>query len=299
METAVARFGTAGADAVIAAVAEFQHGVVSLAQLKLAGIGEHAVGYRVRTGNLHRVHRGVYAVGYKRLTDWSRLWAAHLAAPDAALSHDSAAWLWHIVPRTPIRLVHLTAETRRRDQTGLKFHEATGLVHATESHLPLTLLPRTLLDYAANHDVRQTEKAVGQAEYRHRLDFDLLDDAVPGHHGTRTLTRALRQLGHGITLTRSKLEEHFLALIRTHGLPQPVANDDVLGYQVDWHWEDHKLIVETDGGRAHLTRTAFQTDRTRDRLLQLAGYRILRFTYADVVDRPELVARQIAEALRR
>lgn len=57
-------------------------------------------------------------------------------------------------------------------------------------------------------------------------------------------------------------------------------------------------MVEADGWGFHKTRSAFQRDRTRDRALQLAGYRVLRFTYADVEYRPELVAADLRRALR-
>ena len=72
-----------------------QHGVVSIAQLHACGLDKHAIAVRLRRGSLHRVHRGVYAVGHASLTLQARLMAAVLACgPHAVLSHRSAAAHW-------------------------------------------------------------------------------------------------------------------------------------------------------------------------------------------------------------
>ncbi len=81
----------------LAELARRQHGAVSFAQLRQLGFGRHAIAHRLDQGRLHRVHRGVYAVGHGRLTLHGRLWAAVLT--DAgALSHRSAASLWTSSP---------------------------------------------------------------------------------------------------------------------------------------------------------------------------------------------------------
>ncbi len=40
-----------------------------------------------------------------------------------------------------------------------------------------------------------------------------------------------------------------------------------------------RLIVELDGYAFHRTVAAFERDRRRDAALQLAGYRVMRFTH--------------------
>jgi predicted transcriptional regulator of viral defense system len=88
-------FATRGPDAAVALLAERQHGIVSLQQLSEFGLLPSAVRERVRSGRLHRVHRGVYAVGHAALTGRGRWMAAVLACGDGAvLSHRSAAVLW-------------------------------------------------------------------------------------------------------------------------------------------------------------------------------------------------------------
>src|SRR5918992_2364864 len=81
-------------DAVIARLADAQHGAVSLTQLARIGLRERAVQKRAENGRLHRVHRGVYAVGRRSLELRGRLMGAVLACgPGAVVSHRSAAHL--------------------------------------------------------------------------------------------------------------------------------------------------------------------------------------------------------------
>jgi very-short-patch-repair endonuclease len=88
-----------------------------------------------------------------------------------------------------------------------------------------------------------------------------------------------------------------LALVRRIGLPTPRTNVIVLGYEVDFLWPEHKLIVETDGYDAHGTRRAFERDRQRDAHLQAAGYRVIRFTWRQLEHEPEVVAARLAVAI--
>src|SRR5882757_9192548 len=89
----------AGWDLRIAALAECQHGVVSLGQLEQIGLTSSGVRSRAGAGRLHRVHRGVYAVGHSLLRPEGRWMAAVLSCgPGAVLSHRSAAALWGLLP---------------------------------------------------------------------------------------------------------------------------------------------------------------------------------------------------------
>jgi len=53
----------------------------------------------------------------------------------------------------------------------------------------------------------------------------------------------------------------------------------VAGLEVDAVWPQWRLVAELDGYAFHGTRAAFERDRERDARLQLAGYRVLRFTH--------------------
>ena len=91
-----------GPDALVAKIAANQHGVITTAQLFYAGLSEAAITRRVTAGRLHRLYRGVYAVGHTNLSQEGKWMAAVLACGEgAALSHDSAAHLWRYSPKSP------------------------------------------------------------------------------------------------------------------------------------------------------------------------------------------------------
>ena len=63
----------------------------------------------------------------------------------------------------------------------------------------------------------------------------------------------------------------------------------MLDHEVDFLWRAPRLIAETDGAAAHLTPTAFDEDRRRDAGLQVAGFRVVRFTWRQVTRDPDRV----------
>jgi very-short-patch-repair endonuclease len=76
-----------------------------------------------------------------------------------------------------------------------------------------------------------------------------------------------------------------------------MINDRVLGKEVDFFFEEHALVVETDSWRYHKTRAAFENDRARDALLATAGYRTLRFTDRQLENDPHTVAATVRAQL--
>ena len=97
-------------------------------------------------------------------------------------------------------------------------------------------------------------------------------------------------------ITRSELEERFLALIAEAGIERPEVNTSIEGYEVDFAWRAQRLIAETDGAATHLTPTAFEHDRERDAALTAAGHRVLRFTYRQVVEDPDAVVARLTSS---
>jgi Transcriptional regulator, AbiEi antitoxin len=92
------RFGSPPVDRVVAEMAGRQWGVVSIGQLRGLGLGEGAIRWRLRSGRLHRVHHGVYAVGHGVLRVEGRWLAAVLACGEGAvLGHRSAAAHWGLL----------------------------------------------------------------------------------------------------------------------------------------------------------------------------------------------------------
>ena len=80
-------------------------------------------------------------------------------------------------------------------------------------------------------------------------------------------------------------------------IPEPAVNTEILGLTVDFFWPARGLVVEVDGRESHDTRRGFQDDRDRDSLLTSSGYRVMRFTWWDVLRRPAVVAHRVRAAL--
>jgi very-short-patch-repair endonuclease len=247
-------------DLVIARIAARQHGVVSYEQLRTAGMSQPVVSRRTKAGRLHRLHRGVYAVGHPRLTFEGRCIAAVLAiGASAAVSHRSAAALWGMLPRHDERIeITVPGDGGRDRRRGIRLHRSSTLIAAVVTRrngIELTNPKRTL------RDLHRTSPQLFRRAVRRALDLRLIDSSD------------LRS----DDLTRSELERIFLALCRRHRLPQPEVNARVERYEVEFLWRDRGLIVETDGFRHHGDRSAF--DRARDAHLQGLGFRVLRFTH--------------------
>src|SRR5690606_16440746 len=99
------------------------------------------------------------------------------------------------------------------------------------------------------------------------------------------------------TITRSKAERTFLALVRKAGIHPPETNAAVAGYEVDAVWRREKLIVEIDGKAFHSTSGRIAADRNRDFTLAAAGYRVTRITWHQLVRTPEALLVQLTRAL--
>jgi hypothetical protein len=159
---------------------------------------------------------------------------------------------------------------------------------------------RTLLDLAAVVPTRKLRYAWEQAERIRLLDLRQVHAVIERGRGRKGVAglRALVAEASAPPDTRSELEQRFVEVSREHGLSLPSLNCVVAGHTVDAFWPAQKLIVELDGFAYHRSRAAFERDRVRDADLQLAGYRVLRFTARTLAERPEFVALAIRRFLR-
>jgi very-short-patch-repair endonuclease len=282
-------------DARIADFVASRHGVVSRAELLELGLGPGAIVNRVRSGRLHRLYRGVYAVGHRRLTGPGAWRAAVLACGDGAvLSHRSAAALWQLRVSASAKVdVTVPRDSGRRSVGRIAVHRPRLPAPATvQDAIPVTTPGRTLLDLATVVPKRPLEKAAEAAE---ALRLDVVVD--PAHPGYRRLAAALAQ---DLTYTtRSALEDAFLELCERHGLPRPLVNHVVAGCEVDFWWPQERLVVEVDGFERHSTRAAFERDRARDALLTAAGADVLRFSHLLVFEAPQTVVDAVLSARSR
>ncbi len=297
-------------DDAIFALAARQHGVVTRAQLLAAGLTRGMVATRRGSGQLHRLHRGVYLLGGLRgplEPERAREMAAVLASGSTAvLSHRSAAWLWGALPRPgPATPVDVTVPRHSRTRRpAVRVHRSRDLPPHDTTRLdgiPVTTPARTLRDLSLVVGARDLDRAAARLE-RRRLIGSKEIEALPARHRGRPGARLLRAAlpcGDGPTLTRSTAEERFLDIVRRGRLPRPRTNVVVRGHEVDFFWPEEKLVVEVDGFAFHASRHSFENDRRRDAELAAAGLRVVRVTWRQIAKETDVTLVRVAQALAR
>jgi len=285
-------------------LARRQHGVVARRQLLALGMSEQGVQHRLDRGRLHRVERGIYAVGRPALTRRGRWMAAVLGCGSAAvLSHRAAGALLGVYkgPADAIEISVPFASPRRRP--GVKVYRRPKLLESDrtmEDEIPVTTPIRTLIDLGRVLGAKPLERAVNEADRLQLVDPETLLaalDAYPGEWGIGPLRELLgRQV---FRLTDSELERRFLRLVEEAGLGMPETGRWVNGFRVDFFWPQLGLVVETDGLRYHRTPAQQGRDRLRDQAHTAAGTAHLRFTHAQVRFEPAHVLATLTSTARR
>jgi very-short-patch-repair endonuclease len=298
-------------DRELAAAATSQRGLVSVRQMRELGISGRAAVHRADVGRLHRVHRGVYAVGHEEMGFHGRLLAAVLACGSgAAISHLSAAALWGLRDRAPVVIDVIVRGQMGRKVDGIRAHRcrAPGPGEVTSHEgIPCTTPSRTLVDMAGTLGERSLGRAVEQAAVLRLLDVAAVDAAMAAAKGRRgmPLLQAIldpwRTKNSKVPRVRSPLEAMLLSLIVAEGLPRPLCNHKLqVGnrtIETDLFWPKQRLVVESDGYATHGTRAAFERDSRRDQDLLLGNYRVARFTWDQVEREPARTVATIARLL--
>jgi hypothetical protein len=280
--------GSSEVDLAIGALAERQHGVVSRAQILELPVGADVIDRRLKLGRLRQIHRGVYTIGHRLLTQDGRWMAAVLACGSrAVLSHRAAAALWGMRGGT---WVEVTVPSGRPPRDGIQVHRAVLPRDERTTHrgIPTTTVPRTLLDLSAV-----------VAKRTDPLSLHDLAERYPRRPGLKALKALLNEASIGAMIIRSELEERFQDFLITAGLPLPQTNVIVEGYEVDCVWPEQRLIVELDGHATHSPAHAFELDRARDRRLEAAGWRVIRITWRQLEQESELVEADLRRLLLR
>lgn len=282
-------------------------------QLDELGLTPGAASRRAEAGRLHRVHRGVYAVGHTAFGRLGELHSALLVCGDSGvISHMTAAALWGLVDQVPTLIdVTVACETGRKidgircrrcrypDEREITEHD--GIVCTTPA--------RTLIDLSGILGRSSLRAAVERAAYLGLLDHDALVaslELAKGRRGVKALRRILAPwlAGDGSRPElRSAFEARVLAALIEVGLPRPACNAPLLlegeRVVVDFLWKERRLVVETDGRASHADPIAFQRDRRRDQILVAAGYRVQRITWDQMRDERDRVLERIRRAHRQ
>jgi very-short-patch-repair endonuclease len=286
----------------IAAVAGERWGVITWQELRGAGLSASTISRRTQAGRLHRLHAGVYSlIPRAALAPEGRWMAGVLACGEgAALSHRGAAALWEILDEL-LDCPEVTVPIgRAKSVRGVLLHRSRTLSPNVvfRRGIPVTTLERTLADLADVVPASLLRRAAQQAEFK-RPVLGAAGDPWRHANGRRGAPRlrTLPQLRAAIGMTWSDLERRMLRLCRSAGLPDPESNQRIAGERVDFVWREERLVIETDGGQAHLTAAAFENDRRRDVELMVAGWRVGRFTWAAVTHEPDRVVDRLTRLL--
>jgi very-short-patch-repair endonuclease len=273
--------------------------------MQLAGLGysKSSVAKAAKAGRLHRIHRGAYAVGHRRLTWDGRCMAAVLASYPSVASHFSAAWIWGLL-RTRPGTVHLTCRGPRRGKRPFVVHRAdlAAIDRTRRDGIPVTSLSRTILDVAVDSRALTVRRQIQIADDEKLFDLRAMHDLLErtkGHRGQAKVRAALELYEEKVVFTRSDLERRFLELVREVGLPEPSMNAFVGGHEIDAYWAEERFGVELDVYGTHGSRLSFEQDRERDDELLLAGIETTRVTGPRLDREPGAVVESVRRHLAR
>ncbi len=217
------------------------------------------------------------------------------------ISHESAAWLWGLSPMWP-QVPEVTVPSRGHNRSGIQIHHSTILEDEDQADfegIPVTAVPRTLLDFGARQNDKQLERLVEKAERMGLLDIGAIDSLLTrsGRHAGRKRLRRAVALYLDPIMSRARTERAFLAIVKRAGLPRPAINVFVAGHEIDAYWERERFAVELDGWETHRTRAAFERDPLRIEDLKLAGIDAIRITARRIEQEPDQVARRLRALL--
>jgi len=168
--------------------------------------------------------------------------------------------------------------------------------------IPVTAVPRTLLDLAVRARPEQLDGYLERAEDRGLLDVKAVEDLLGrsgGHRGRGPLSRALAIYRPDPAFTRSRFERRFRRLVIAAGLPAPSMNYIVAQFELDAYWPDLRFAVELDAFETHGSRAAFERDRRRQEELKLLGIEMIPVTKPRLDREPRQVIRNLAVLLER
>lgn len=285
------------------------NGVITRKEALALGMPSSTLQDWVRLGHLVAAGRGIY-VQPGVLESEGTLLRAATRALDAVVSHESAARLHGLDGLDPSRVTVSVPVRRTNRFEGVTVHQSTDLTSEDTTRvlgLPTTNPTRTVLDLAAVLPPALLAVCLDQADRMGLTSYEATADSLErtarkGKPGVRKLRKILEPRLGGDFVTESVLETRLHGIIEEAGLPMPTTQfrpkwlRKVNG-RVDLAYPDLRIVVEGDSQRFHGTPEAFQIDRTRDNLAQLASWIILRFTWEDITKRPGLVVTQIEQAL--
>jgi len=286
-----------------------RHGVFSRSDALAAGMTSRQIDHRLATGRWQRLSSGLYLTTGTPHTELARMCWATLATGGAA-SHRSAAWMLGLGPRTP-QLEITTPLTRGHHHARIRLHRTSDLRpdHVTQVNgIDCTNAARTCIDMGARLPEEALERLIDKAVHERLTTIEevvrtFLHLARRGRDGIATARAVLVELNPDLAAVESDLETLFVRLLRHADLPEPERQVGVTAgnqvFRLDFAYVDRRIAIECDGFATHGTRAAFEGDRQRQNLLVLDGWTVLRFTWRQIVSRPDEVVALVRAALAR
>jgi very-short-patch-repair endonuclease len=273
----------------VAQIASRQHGVVTRHELLEAGVTPTEIRRRVSRGALIRVHRGVFRVGHQAPSVLARYMAAVMACGDGAvLAGRAAGHLLGLLKRPPsLPEVHTATGRRVRGIVTHRMRRSELMDAICWQRIPVTTVPRTVVDLAAALTEDELSHAFHGAVVRHHTTPDQVETILKRRHNWPGARKLRRVIWGDIPVTLSRLESRFLERLKAASLPQPEMNRRVDWRYVDCRWPEHRLTVELDSYRYHGTRHAWEQDKEREREARARGDEFRRYTWRDVDEQPE------------
>ena len=296
------------ADDLVRDFARRHHGLIDRGTARDFGLSDRQMQYRVSCGAWIRHWPKVFSLVGAPRTPLQRLLAATWSTGGSA-SHQSSGWISGLLDDPPAVPHVAVTPSARHAHPGIAVHRTQDLERVdltSVQGIACTSIDRTVLDLCAALDDAAARQAIDRAL---RLGLTR-PDRLTGRHialsrrgrpGAGRARRLLVDLDPDLARMESDLESLLLRLVRAAGLPAPVPQYrvEVAGhrYRIDLCYPDRMVAIEGDGFGVHGTRSAFETDRSRQNDLVLAGWRILRFTWRQISREPDWVVEQIRTAL--
>lgn len=284
-------------DRAVAELASRQHQLFTMGQALDLGASRSLVDRRRRAGLWTEAAPSVYGVAGASHS-WKRnLMLAHLDLGPASLISHRAAGALHELPGHRPGPPELTVPRGAGRSPRWRVHEAdvAGRDRVRVDRLPVTSVTRTVLDLAAIQPGPLLRRMVEQLLIEKRLKLEpfarrVEDNKRPGRPGSASLAAMIEHLATGPVLPASELEALLFAVLEAGGLPPPVRQfplPSISGAgRVDGAYPPNRLLLEVDGRRWHARMEDFERDRRRDIEASLLGWKVLRFTWTDLVVDP-------------
>lgn len=262
----------------------------------------------IRRAAVRRVRRGIYCLDPDRKPDFTEaVVAALLVLPRGSVAAGATAarlWRYDVPTEGGEPLEFLVPGPRNcaklRDAV-LRFDAFTGV--DLPDGVPSTSQARTLVDLAARLDFGDGVVVVESALRSDPSLSSLLVEEQRRRTPRRGAERVIRTLTFAGPLSESVLESRTRVVWYEAGLPAPVQQAVIrhggrFVARVDFLWEQARLVVEVDGLAKYGERGALRDEKRRQNELVALGYTVLRFTWSDIVGRPDHVVAQVASMIK-